>query len=702
MPQPLTRPLARRSIVFTFVLALVLLVLMPSAASASRPVIPPEREQDIAALFAPHQLGDELAAGWTFHSFSIDHATVVVWVAGPGFGKARLFGLLTLDHPDYAPPDSRRVGSFALTIVEQPVGSEAALAALAEALARNDEGRFWAEHGALAGDGEPKSRFPDGWVGWSRDGLLALLVLVVSMLVLLGHTLREAGGRARLVAGVLLAIVVVGALLRVTLTPLATLEPWSYQRFMFVARLIYEGPALAHLQTGPAYATDVITATVLASALLAPPAVFVFARSLLADDRAALACAGIVALLPLHIRFSHGDVASIPSLTIAALTFALAQAAVRAPQARWWFIALPGFVVGLSFAFLLRPLNILYAPLVLAAVYVDQGVHVERPPLSRLRFAGLALVVVALVAFVGVPHLLGQYEQQVREGLSLRTIGSALRVLFSFEFNTLLNPRFTPPGLTVLAIYGAWTLARRKRWRLFALLVGWLLASLGTHAYVVPHSPYMQARYHLHLVVPFVCLAACGLEALLERIREHPLRKPITAATLAYLLASPLLHLGFIRDVAFNDQREWAWVHGLRDTIEPECTILEYGGRAAGARFERVGAYVDASMPHSRWTVIELSEPREGGPLLDDEVRELLADPPACTYWYEGMTCYGNRPAGSSIAPLCDAIPGFVSLEEVERLEFVSRPYDENLAVGLVEDETIVLRLHRVHRRAPE
>lgn len=694
------RPLARLSIVAPLLLVLALLLLFVREATAARPVIPPERERDIAALFAPHRFGDELAPGWTFHSFSIDRATVVVWVAGPGFGKARPFGQLTLDHPDYAPPDARRVGSFALTIVEQPQGSEAALAALSEALARNDAGNFWAEHGAVAVEGEPSSRFSATWVGWSKDGLLAALLLILSMLALLGHALREAGERRRLVGGVLLAIVVVGVALRLWLTPLATLEPWSYSRFMIVARLIYEGPLLALLQSGPVYVTETITATVLGSALLAPLAVYLLARPLLADERAALACAGIVALLPLHIRFSHGDVASIPSLTIAALTFALAQVAVRAPKTWWWFAALPGFVVGLALAFLLRPLNILYAPLVLASVYVDQGVHVDRSPLSRPRFAALALVVVAIVAFVGVPHLLNDYSQQVREGLSLDTLASMFRVLLSFEFNTLLNPRFTPPGLTALAIYGGWWLAKRKRWRLFALLVGWLLASLGTHAYVVPQSPYMQARYHLHLVVPFVCLAACGLEALLERVREHPRRTPIVAALAAYLLASPLLHLGFIRDVAFNDQREWTWVHGLRDTIEPDCTILEYGGRASGARFARVGAYVAANVPHRRWTVVELPEPPDGGPELSDEVRALLEDPPACMLWYEGMPCFGNRPENTAIAPVCDAIPGFVALEEIDRLEFESRPYDENLALGLTQNEWIVLRLYRVHRRA--
>jgi hypothetical protein len=678
----------------SLVFAALIMLVCARPAAASRPVIPPEREDEIEALLRPHRLGDELAPGWTLHSLSIEIATVHLWVAGPD----QQFGQLTLDHPDYGPPGSQPIKSFAVTVTEQPSGSEPAIATLKEALERNDDGQFWAVHGAVAEDGEPNSRFSDTMPGWLKDGLLLFALMAVVGGALVVSALRQA---PRWIAWGLLAVVVLGVVLRLGLTHEATLEPWSYARFMVIARLVYEGPMLALIHPEPVYMTSAITTTVLGFSLVAPVAVFLLARYLLADDRAALICAGLIAVLPLHIRFSHGDVASIPSLTIAALVFAMGQAAGREPKPRWLVAMLVALGPPLVVTFLLRPLNILYAPLMLATLFIDQGVWTDKPPVARWRIAVIGLVVAALTIGIGIPHLMEDFGGQVREGLSMQTVVSAMEVLFSFDYNSLINPRFTPPGLTALAVYGAIDLIRRKRWRLVVFLAGWLLASLGTHAYVVPMSPFMQARYHLHLVVPFVCLAACGIEAVIAKLEGHPRERLLGLGLFGYLLASPLIHMGFIRDVEFNDQREWVWVHELRETIPADCTIVEYGGRASGARFARVGAHVVAGMPTKRWKVIEIPEPAEGEPELSDEVRELLIDPPECSYWYEGMPCFGNREPDTGIAPVCDAIPGFVALEEVARLEFESRPYDENLARGLGEAEPIVLRLFRMYRRPP-
>lgn len=688
---PMRRAVCSRVRLLVALLFGALLLFVGARPAAARPVIPPEREAEVQALLGPQRLGDELVPGWRLHSIAIERATIRVWVAGPD----ERFAELTLDHPDYAPPGSRTLESFALTVIQRPPGSEAALAELLAALERNDDGKFWAEHGAIAEQGEPDARFPGGLLGWAFDGLLMFLVLAGVAGVLLWQALRHA---PRPIAGALLAVVALGIVLRLGLAPEATLEPWSYTRFMVVARMIYEGPALAWLHPGPVYVTSVVTATVLACSLVAPIPVFSMARYLLDSDRAALTCAGLVAVLPLHIRFSHGDVSSMPSLTLIALAFGMIQAGAREPKLRWLLAMLPLIAAPLLLIFLLRPLNIMCAPLLLATLFIDRGVGAERPPVATRRILAICGVIAALTVGFGVPHLLAEFGQQVREGLSLATLGSALRVLFSFEFNALLNPRFTPPGLTVLAVVGVVDLVRRKRWRLVVFLVGWLLGSLATHAYVVPKSPFMQARYHLHLVLPFVCLAACGVEALLVRLRGHRGERALGLALLGYLLASPLIHVGFIRDVGFNDQREWAWVHGLRETIPKECTIVEYEGRGAGARFARVGAHVVDGMPRRRWKVIAVPEPEEGEDLLSEEVRRLLREPPDCAYWYEGLPCFGIRPPQTKIAPVCAALRELVAVEELERIEFVSRPYDENLAQGLGEEERIVLRLSRARR----
>jgi hypothetical protein len=301
----------------------------------------------------------------------------------------------------------------------------------------------------------------------------------------------------------------------------------------------------------------------------------------------------------------------------------------------------------------------------------------------------------------------------VREGLSVTTLVSAAGVLFSPRMNALLNPEFTPPGLTVLAVLGSIDLWRRGKRRLFSFLVLWLLGGLVAHAYVIPRSEYMQARYHLHLIVPFLMLAACGFELVLRWLAANRERKswlagpryPAAIALLiAYVCASPLLHKHSIRNTEFNDAREWLFVHSLRDEIPPQCDVIEYVGEGADSRLARVGAYVEKGVPRSRWRVHQIPASAPGEPELPEEVRALLHDPPECLYWYEGLPCFGYKQVEEHKAAACDAIVGFVALEEVAGTSFESEIYDENLAVGFgdLEHVELELRLFRALPRAQE
>jgi hypothetical protein len=309
---------------------------------------------------------------------------------------------------------------------------------------------------------------------------------------------------------------------------------------------------------------------------------------------------------------------------------------------------------------------------------------------------------------IAVPNLLSGFGSQVSEGLSLRTLSSAAMVLFSPSHNALLNPVFTPPGLTVLAVIGGVDLWRRKRHLLVLYLVLWLLGFLVAHGYIVPISPYMQARYHLHLVVPYMLLVACGVDAswrwlVANRDRRAWLAGPryalVCGGALAYVLASPLIHVHGIRHVAFNDAQEWRFVHSLREQIPSGCTILEYTGEGVDPRFVRVGTWIENGVQRERWGVVEFRVAKPGEPELPDNVRALLEDPPECLYWYEGLPCFGNKPIEEREAPACTAIEGFVELEEIAMTSFASELYDENLAGGLGDIEHIELRLYRAHRK---
>jgi hypothetical protein len=696
-------------------LALVLLtLLLPRFAAASRPVIIPGREDEILSLLEPHNLGDELSPGWTLHSFSIEIATIELWIAGPEQAYAKV----TLDHPKHAPPRAQETAGFALKIVDRPPGSEAAIDELVATLERNDDGSFWGRKVAHT-DRQPfglwsEIRDPEArevW-RWASDGIVLLGALTFALVLLVVHKLR---GAEPWMKWTLLAIVLTGAALRLGLTPEAPLAPWSYTRFLISARLIYEGPLLGELHPEPVWMTDTILHSTLALSLLAPLSVYVHARYLLSDHRAALIVAGVLAFLPLHLRFSHSDAAFIPSITVSSFVFTLIHVAMREPNKwlGWLAVAVIGFPLALVYQ--VRPLNIMYFPLLIGTMFVNCGVYEDKPRVDRWR-TGIVCVILTAVTFLGgVPWLLASYADKVGEGLQLHTLVLAAQVMFHPTMNALLNPVFTPPGLTLLALLGVVDLRRRGKGPLVWFLVLWLLGFLVAHAYFIPQSPYMQARYHLHLIVPFMLLAACGAEAALRWLASQRERhawlagrryQAAIAALVAYVVASPLIHLHAVRYVEFNEVQEWRFVHSLRDEIPPECSVIEYVGFGASPRLPRVGSYTEGGALKTSWRVLSIPLDSHEANLtqheveLPEDVRAALEDPPECLYWYEGLLCYGFKPPGLDKAPGCALIESFVDLEEVAATSFASVPYDEILAGGLEDADRVELRLYRARPRA--
>lgn len=664
----------------------------PSRASAERPVIPPGREAEIIALFEPYAFGDELAPGYVLHSMNIDRATVIIWIAGPQDTYARV----QLDHPDYGSRGAEPLPSFAWSVAEAPPSAEAALAKLRGAIVNNDDGRFWAAapiaDGAVVEDVRTRAA-----MAWMRDALLLGLLLLSLLAVLIRDALREVPTWQR---WALLGIVVVGAVLRVTVPVHVGMDPWPYTRVFEVAQLVYASPSLAMLHGEPLYLSDAVIWTTLALSILGPLAMYPHARSVLLDPRAALAVAGIVAVLPMHLRFSASDTGFIPTLTLASVAFAATYAGLHEPRRARAALMLGFVAVLMAVLFLLRPLNAMYVPLLLGLPFVAQGIHEDRPRPSLLRIGSFAALLIGVTLAVGVPHLLGEHSDDVREGLGVDTLRSALGVLVSGSHNTLFNPRFTPPGLSLLALLGVYELARRRRLRLLVYLSCWLLGFLVAHSYVVPREPVMQTRYHLHLVTPFLLLAAAGLDAVwgwLARLGDA--RRLAAVGLLAlYLAASPLLHLRYVRDVEFNELREWLFVHELREQIEPGCVVLEHTGMGTDSRMERVGAYIEAGVPRQRFTHISLARDDEGRE-LSDEALAALTDPPECLYLLQALPCFSAKPDELPIAPVCHAALGWQIAEHVTRLGFESRVYDENLGAHLGDVEWIELTLFRLYPR---
>jgi len=702
-------------------LVVVAALLGIAAPAQARPAIPPGREAEIVALVAPYGFDEPIRGSWSLRSINTEVSTIHIWLAGPEDAAAHL----TLDHPDYAPADAERLDAFSVTIVDAPPGSDEAIAALRAAIVAADDGTFWrgstadasrgengeGAQGARGAQGSPatldvdddrdRGRFASA--GWSAllDGLVLLSALALALLALLARTLRDhARRRARVqLVAALAALTALGAALRLALSPVVGLTAWPFVRVPFIAERIYEGPLVALVAPGPLWLSDAITGSTFALALAAPLAIFLHARHLLADHRAALIAAGLIVLLPLHIRFSHSDVIFIASITISSLCFALLHSAAREREPRAALLAFILLGPPLALTFLMRPLNILYAPLMLGALVVHEGIGTRpKPPISRRRQLGLTALILGLTALIGVPALLGQYPDQVREGLSLDTLIHALGVLFSPRDNALLNPSMTPPALPLLAVFGARELWRRGRRRLLAFLGIWLLAFLAAHAYVIPREPLMQARYHLHLVIPFIYLASVGLLATGQWSvgKRWPWHAGLGLGLLS-LLGAPLIHSGFIRDVDLNLVDEWRWVHDQRQTIPAGCTIIEYRPEQVGARFARVGTYAEAGAGENLWNNVGYASPDDLG---EPPFADILSSPPACLYVYEGLPCAGFKALGSAMSAACAELRGRLDLEEIARHERASRPYDENLSRGLDASEQMIFRLLR-HRPGP-
>lgn len=455
------------------------------------------------------------------------------------------------------------------------------------------------------------------------------------------------------VAWALLGIVVVGAALRLLISEPVQMEarPWSNGRVVPLAQVIYDGPVLgwAASRGGTFYLTDVIFTTNLLLAIATPAVLFAYARLLFRDDVRALAAAGLIALLPEHIRFSHSDVAQIESVLTSALTFVALYTFLQHPSRRWRVCSGVAMTILAAATYRVRPENIVFFPLDVFALWV-----IARAGVPRARVAAAAVLVVALGAFGWVARPL-VYSPGER---LLAAAWDAVQVLPDPVMNTLLNPSVTPVVMLVVAVVGAAALWKHERARAVFLL-GWLAFFFFAESAVIGETLAMQARYHLHLAVPFVLLCAAGIPRVL-RLPRAP-----RAAVVMLVVLSPALHLPFERDVDFYELREFQFLEALRAKIPEGCTVLEFQpelppgpvpageGTLEASRVARVCAHRG---PRAPWTVVPLATFDVGAEKerLSDRARVILAhEPRGCEMFFEGLTCRSHRGPTERVAPVC-------------------------------------------------
>jgi hypothetical protein len=666
-------------------------LLWPSEARAEPSFLRRGREQEVLALFAPYPLGGPVAGGFALWDVAIEPTRINVTLKGPD-GRSEH---LSLVHPsdDTAPADAPRTANFrALVAGSSDAEGKAAVEALLAAVERNDQQSLWDAPAPEFHAGQSEvTRLSAGLVNrWQRlDGLALLLALWLLASLLAGRALAR---QPRWMIPALALVVFAGAWIRWHLAPATFLGAWPWSRLWPNISQVADGPVMAWITArhGPVYLTDVISWTNLAYAALMPLALFSHGSFLARDARVGLLAAFFVAFLPQHIRFSRAEDAFVPSLVLTSLAFAALHAWLRDPSRLvriLCFLALPPL---LFLAFTLRPLNILFLAVYLAAIV---ALHPEAAPRRRRGLAAFAVVSVGLLA---LPGYVATNEQAIRPILSdLSWLRLVPKLILWPSFFVLSDPRVTPPLLFLLACWGVWKIWPTGERRVVLFLLGWLLLFVVGHSTVVQQS--MQPRYFMHLVVPFLLLASLAAARWHEGAPE-PRRRWVAAAGLLVLALSPWIHRSFLRDLSYTEMVEHAFVLRAREQIPEGCTVIEYAGedpRAAELRFVRAGERVGPRRSH-RFQVVPAFDPGVV-PLSPTtlSLEKIRKNPPACLYVYQGLSCwFSERPER------CRDLLRSLSFEEVARLDTPMKLYDDaNVHPSRRGESSVTLLLGRVQGR---
>lgn len=678
-------------------------------------IIEAGREDDVTGLLAPHYGATPDA--WSIESIRIGHSRVDIDVrAGSDTGT------VTFRHPSFWGPTARRTESFVI-FVDASGEAVVAAEALADAIDANDDGTFWRST-ALIGNHATRdrathvlthrawmvglivfvlalgsrrllgSRAPPVWacgllavavtiaVGWGgptgdrfravlsyvwrlkNDGVVRVVVLMSVLGFLSWRRLRRS---PRWVTISLAAITVIGVVVRLALSPRTVLGAWPYTRHPPNIRDVWYGDVIhVFVGDGMPYLTDMTAWHCFVFAAAAPIAVYCHGSQLLKGDREGIIAAAFIALLPMHIRFSISEVAFIPSIVMSSLSFALLHSALK-EESRGWRLTTAVLLFPTSYlAFTARPLNILFAGLL-----VFTAVALVPPSISWRRRLPVALSLCVSAGLALYFYLFAGFAAQVHGSSDpLMILQQTFRAFFSFRFNTLARPDLTPVVLLPLVVVGGVAGWRTGRRLVVLFLVAWYGGFLATHSVILPEAIEMNARYHLHLVVPFILLAALGASAFWDQPRR-------AAGVGVALAASWLLCVPFIRTQAFGELQEFNFVRAHRESLPEGCVVIEHVHPVGvpELRFLRVGEYLGDGRPAFRYTSVVASTD-EQGVHLDDAVAAALAQPEQCVAFYLGLPCYYAKAESTPIAPVCEEILSLGDWELIDETRVVRRNYN--------------------------
>lgn len=554
--------------------------------------------------------------------------------------------------------------------------------------------------------------------------ILSALLLVAGWLLLAVR--REAaslpGGGWVWTAGLLAT----SALLRVWLSPVAPMEAWSWSRITaggeLVARL---APLIGLLTPDGVWFGTAESASMLVFASLTPLALFCHASRLFSEPRVAVAGAVLLALSPHHIRFSAAPTQFVPSLLTSSLGFYWLYLTVDAARPAERALRLALLPVWLWFSFSMRPLNLFFAPLMMAVLAIASRTDAR----VWRSLIGAVVGASALLRFA-LEH--DDYARGAPQKLSHVLMGAA-ELLFRADWNPLTFWRLTPPVWLPLVAAGALVLLRapwpsltpgvaraRAVW-----LLAWLVGFIVLHGVVVVDEPMNNARYQLHSLPAMAMLAGAGLTGLWWR----PSAKRWALAALVAVLAAPWLAAPSIGDVDFDVMRERAFLEALRDdpsgVVPSGCQVIELIRTRDGdmtSKLDRTALRIGAAPDRPpRWRRVLLQpEPDAdvspasqrsvsaglhppaglgaptGAPLiLLEDAAEQLRALDGCVALYEGPEC-ATSPGNRDRHPACQALLEAADWEVAKESRFVARVYDQSISQHLHRNgDEVVLRLWR-------
>lgn len=690
-------------------------------------LIEPNREAHVIALMAPWQDGalisDDLRwDGAAIERFRVCYAftqMAATDAAASGAAAQPATIRVCLVAPDAAaaltsPNDAQRgglhrppalphrtlPGGAAALLVSAPTPAAMTVLALVTARVQANQTAtpvlaLWTHAKGAAAPADPVVQAP--------DPLLWLPVLLVWLLVLSTRALRTLPGGGWPWA---LGLLTLSAALRFTLPINAPMSAWSFSRQTRLGDVLVNSTLVGRLiaAVGPAYLDDLQSIAMRVVATLTPLAVLVHSRKLFADARPALAAGLLLACSPHHLRFAAADTQFIPSMLWSSMTFVAMYEALEARHLASRAVHLVVFGLLLSLALTARPLSLAYAPLlIIALVLAAQGT-------SRAWRLCVGATIV-LVTAITTTRLLGTDSDTIGQIVSVNSLWSAVGRLFRPQYNPLTYFALTPPVWLLLMLIGGGALLfarfpglsarlarRRGLW-----LAGWLMGFVALHGLVWVTEPMNNARYQLHSLPAMAMLAGGGLfvfwrRAALRTGRAGSLRGLVFASVLL-VVAAPALHSNPIRDRGFVTMQERALLQRWRDELPAGCVVLETTHPQTSLHTPRL-AHVGQRLRGVRqvdlpWQVTVVGES------LTTKQSALLANPPPCVVFYEGVEC-AIGPGKSGRQPICDAILRAGQWALLDSQVFRARLYDEGLIFHLrANGDPVSLRLHRLESPDP-